>query len=337
MKKDLDLITSHHNREQQHYYAASEIWSNEYKSTEEYLKFLDPHSEHHETILNPIFLFEIKEIHSLTLFKQVLIRDGLLSAFIFFYRNPLPPREMDTTLYLSENLYKIIPKVWLSHCEFYKTTSFKKLENYNEKEPIYIIFNENNDFTKLDHFKKMIKKTFDLFDKKDIFPQVKFIIVNKNYEISKEIAGASKNLFDATKELLAVYPDAETINWEEMIATKLTNSAFLILNTNEFHISDDYMQWLFLIKGAIPLETDFSSFHGNNVIPLSPFHGVKILEDLDLRKIEPIRNKVQDFIKNNSNSINNFEQSNYFPANKGDTFIAPVSFSNLIREINLIN
>jgi len=332
IKKDLKTILENHNSEQQYYFSNPKIWANNYIAIEEYQDFLDPHCEHHESILNPLFLFEIKNLEALSLFKQVQCRDGLLPALLFFLKYPTPLEEMDTDLYIHHSLYPIVPKQWLPLCQFYKDKHLKDLSEYSEESPVYIIYNENQEFSDLPDFKKKLEFLFNYCDKNDIFPHVKFVVINKNRLISKAVSAASDHLFNATKELLSVFPDTETISWEKLETSKLNNSIFLSINSHHYHIADNYIEWHFLSKGSISIINN-SKEESKHMIRLSPFHGLEIFNEEELSRSQEKRDKVQEFINSNKDRLTDYNIDKYNKADDDRYFLAPSEYHHFAEEV----
>jgi hypothetical protein len=313
--------------------ATDDIWKNDYDASEKYKSFLEPHSRHHESFISPLFLFELKSIEALSLFKQVQVRDGLLSAFLFFKRYPAPLEEMETELYLDITLYPIIPEKWLKSCSFYHTVSYKNLEHYNQKLPVYIIANENNDHIHYPDFKTQLESIYTYFDKKDIFPQIKFVGINKHHQVSTSMAGASDRYFKIIKHLLTVYPDAEICNWEKLNQDSLLDSVFYNIKSSSFHVNDDYINWKFLTKGAIPYGLECLDRDDPLSIPQSPYHGLKLLNLDDLRKFQNKRNNIQDYIRNNIDNLADYSEQNFATRNDDGLFLAPEQYYDFIRKL----
>lgn len=327
MKQSVSDILKNFDKEQRYLFSSSDIWTNTYKSSSDYSDYLFPHSKSYDSLLNPMFLHELKSKESLCLFKQVLVRDGLLGAIVFFRENPSPAEGMDTVLYINKNLISTVPAAWRAHCDFYENIKLDLDNKHTGTPQVYIVFNESEDFSSQSEYEKKIEMIFEYFDKKDEFPNVIFVPINRNFLIKEDSCGGSLSLYRKLKTGLKYFPDSSCIKWESISELKVNNSFFMVANQNNFHISDDYIDFFFLSRGATPLDRNYSVNENRTIIQLSPFHGVSILDASEVKSLD------KDF---DDKGLSIYNREKYQLSHEGDSFLAPSEYLDAARELSTL-
>jgi hypothetical protein len=215
--------------------------------------------------LNPLFLFQVRELSELKKYETVLARDGIIPLLWFFYRFP-KPSNLKTNILVSKDLERFIPLDWRKHVKTYEMVS---LNHFGPKKKssrllIYGLGIESNLSI------EFILRLKDRLKIKDAEISCYLPVKNDPFTpTSKEIYPLQLILQINNLSKTAIKP----ISWDDIAQeNSFSDVAILELNEKKF-ISNCYVSEVLLAKGGVPI----CSIKPKGVtIPLSSNHGTVI-------------------------------------------------------------
>lgn len=254
-----------------------------------YNEFLSYHGKKYYSNAKPLWLYEVKNLASIGTYSFVQVRDGLLTLLNFFEQFP-EPENIITKLLIKSNLSYIIPDAWEKNVYLYDNVLAHDKNHFEDKlkksNYVFLLVTPDEGQYPIKAFRKKlqeIKKTLNFLENKKakifcVMAPTPHILIGMNkpkeniepYEFSKALA-------------LEFQDNFEFITYEKLLSMKLSESAFIDLNLNNFFYSDSSLVNQLLSKGATPLNlSEYECLPDHNDIQtlVSLNHGVKLHNQL---------------------------------------------------------
>lgn len=239
---------------------------------------------------NPMNSGFIGKVNNLNAFKNIetfFCRDGLFFLIHFFLKFPAPG-SLRTVLIVNLIYAEIVPRAWMKNVVFYERGTFSIIKNYNweNRDSLIIkcvLFDQEfetknqNDLLKIEKLKRI---DFSKYKKVKIFMwQRNDGFLNYSWGGDKFFAKRLNKFYHEMLVYLSKFKNVEFIDYDQLSSLKNYHTyCFYDLNAKWAYVGDDYLDYLLLSRGVIPLDKgQRRSIFIEQFIPLSPHHGFRLL------------------------------------------------------------
>ena len=264
---------------------------------------LGPWNEQYYSPLNHINLFQIVDPLQLAVMGFALVRDGLFTLIDFFHRFPTP-KDFKTVLIIHNQFKEFVPAKWESKILFYEfeiNNEFYNNKKYNDQ--LIIKGSLTAGIFGNDYFFNFISELKKAKTKKKLLV---CLSPRQNYFLRDQWSGDVDFAEISNDFMKRMYQEAangfeiEFICWKDFFSmSDLHCYEFWDANKKSNVYVDDYSDFYLFKKGAKPYKMkDDSVFKRNQddfIIPLTHTHGLRILEKVDMGKVNHWENLVKVF------------------------------------------
>jgi hypothetical protein len=247
-------------------------------------EFLYPFSKTYFSPLNPMFLHELNRDKAYKNISVLLARDGILGLLKFFTRYPVIPEGFPHLL-VPEPFLGIIPEDWLSNISTYRlrVTNLLRRKPLDSIQNIFVFIDSDPLQNSEQYIEKKIMNLEQLFSREGLLKRKVYTITKYSFDYifhDKYLEEKHYNYFNILRLYKKYFPNIrEEIKEYEVEMKNKSNSLFVSISENAFYFNDDYFTHDFLSDGIPSLEHYLSTIKPKNeIIKLSPFHGVEITE-----------------------------------------------------------
>lgn len=240
-------------------------WNLEDSLDEKYLEFLVPHSKAYFSRLRPIHSFEIKGLESLNSFSHVLLRDGLIFLLRFFHRFPMPG-ELQTKIFVHEDLAFTVPESWQNQILLYSSVSYFIPR---ERKNLIVCLNLHEE-QRIENLKELLGPHWSKREELFILPFYNTMRGEDYYSYDRT------NTLGPLKDLVPSH--GKIVNLSDLTHLDAQDTEFINANPQKVYWSDSNLDHNWLRHGLssplIKSENELSGDYG--IVSLSPYHGMTL-------------------------------------------------------------
>lgn len=237
--------------------------------------------------IRSVFLYQVLSLSQISDCQFLFCRDGLFCLLDFFHRNP-DPGGLQTILILNYQFLKFIPARWRKNVVFYQmgvysAFNYKSIEDSEQslilKGAVLSSYRVNidNDNSIIEELRKIDLKRFKkikvyIWSRDDYF-------LNNQWIQDTDFSSRLNHYYPALLDSLKKHSDIEFTDYIGISSLKsIHRYKFLEISPKINYISDDYIDYSLLSKGALPFEAIKEvKIDENDFIPLSAYHGYRIV------------------------------------------------------------